>query len=40
VRLVVAHAEDGLEAQRAGGRGEEEVLRHHIYAYLIANMLT
>ena len=28
VGLVVAHAEDRLEAQRAGGGGEEEVLGH------------
>ena len=28
VRLVVGHAEDRLEAQRPGGGGEEEVLRH------------
>ena len=31
VRLVVAHAEDSLEAQRAGGGGKEEVLGHISY---------
>ena len=36
VRLVVTHAEDGLEAQRAGYGGKKEVLGHlsHPLAYI------